>query len=409
MLAPQGGEQRDPGGTRVVRWTLLGLAALGLAAVLFGSAGATAKLSRPGKVVFSVFAGLPAFQGDERCEGLYAVNADGSGLARLTGHASGRSAFYPGFSADGRTLSFATPQSRLRRATLYTLDTASGRFRKRSRFFTPFGASGPAWSPRGRSLLFPYQRGRKLELHSLTLPSGRERNLTPGVTALDGSWSPDARRIAFVTIERPRRRSAVFTMSSDGTRKRLLARDAAMPAWSPRGEQIAFFRPASLTSSLWLGTVSGSLRKLAERARPPALWSPRGNALLFPREPRVASSPGSELGAGDLYRRDLGSGRERLVERNVIPLAWRRDGRILFLRGRAVSGEGVFAVVVARADGTRERVVAVTDEEDVNIGSLPAWQPARAPLVAAAAPFAPRADGGRCLRLLRRVRSRLGG
>jgi dipeptidyl aminopeptidase/acylaminoacyl peptidase len=386
----------------------LALAALGLAAVLFGSAGAAAKLSRPGKVIFSVFAGLPAFQGDERCEGLYAVNADGSGLARLTGYASGRSAFYPGFSADGRTLSFGVPESGLRRAPLYTLDTASGRFRKRSRFFTPFGV-WPAWSPRGRSLLFSYQRGRKLELHSLTLPSGRERNLTPGVTALGGSWSPDARQIAFSTLERPRRRSAVFIMSSDGTQKRLLARDAAMPSWSPRGERIAFFRPASLASSLWLGNVSGSLRKLAERARPPAVWSPRGDALMFLREPRVASSPGSELGAGDLYRRDLGSGRERLVERNVIPLAWQRDGRILFLRGRAVSGEGVFAVVVARADGTRERVVAVTDEEDVNIGSLPAWQPVRAPLAAAAAPFAPRADGGRCLRLLRRLRSRLAG
>ena len=340
------------------------------------------------------------------------MNADGTGLARLAGYAHGSGAFYPAFSANGRMLSFGTthddPVSRLPRATLYTLDAASGRFRRRSSFLSPYTASGTVWSPRGRSLLYLYARGTKLELHALELPRGRDRNLTPRLIALGASWSPDARRIAFWTRARPGRRSAVFTMNADGTNKRLLVPDATAAAWAPHGGRIAFFRAADHPASLWLAGASGDgVRKLAAHARPPALWSPSGEALMFLREPRRRSSPGSEHGAGDLYRLDLRTDRERLVERSIIPLVWRRDGRILFLRGHVVAGEGVFGVVVARADGTRERLVGVTDEEDVNIGSLPAWQPVRAPLVQAAAPFKPRIDGGRCIRLLAEVRSRI--
>jgi dipeptidyl aminopeptidase/acylaminoacyl peptidase len=373
----------------------LALGVLGLALLVAGSSASAPPLG--GKIVFSVFAGLPVFQGDERCEGLYAVNQDGSGLVRVAGYANGRGSFYPGFSADGRTLSFGAPYEAARRdvplATLYTLDAASGRLRRRSTFLAGLR---PVWSPRGRTVLFPYPRKRRSELHALELPRGRERNLTPGLTALGGAWSPDARRIAFWTYPSFRPRRAVFTMNADGSAKRLLARDATAASWSPSGDRIAFFRPADRPSSLWLVDASGNARKLASQASPPMLWSPRGDALML-------------LRAGNLYRLDLDGGRERLVERSVVPLAWRPDGRILFLRRRLVDGEGVFGIGVARADGTRERLVGVTDEEDVNIGSLPAWQPVRAPLVPAAAPFAPRADGGRCVRLLAGLRSRLGG
>jgi hypothetical protein len=392
----------------VARLALLGA---GILSALLASADG-ARTPHAGKIVFSVFAGLPAFNGDERCEGLYAVNPNGTGLERLAGYTHGSGAFYPAFSADGRILSFGTtyadPVSRQPLVTLYTLDAASGRFHKRSRFVSPFAAT-PVWSPQGRTLLFSIARRATAEFHSLALPGGRERNLTPGLVTLGASWSPDARRIAFWTRARPARRSAVFTMSADGTKKRLLVRDATAAAWSPRAGRIAFFRTATRPSSLWLSDENGDgARKLASNARPPAFWSPTGEALLLLREPKRPSSPGSEHGTGDLYRLDVRAGRERLVERNVIPLVWRRDGMVLFLRPRVAAGEAVFGVVVARADGTHDRVVGVTDEEDVNIGSFPAWQPVRAPLVQAAAPFTPPRDGGRCIRLLRRLRSRIG-
>ena len=386
----------------------------GLVAVGLPAAAVDATTPPAAKVVFSVFAGLPAFGGDERCEGLYAADVDGTGLTRVAGDAHGNGAFYPSFSADGRMLSFGMtyddPVSRQPLATLYTLDGARGSVQKRSEFLSPFFASGTVWSPHGRSLLFPYARRMKLELHSLDLPRGRERNLTPGLFALGASWSPDARRIATWTRARPPRQGAVFTMNASGSKKRLLARDATAAAWSPDGGRIAFFRAADRPVSLWLADTSGgNARRVAAHARPPALWSPTAEALMFLREPRRRPPPGAGYEQGDLYRLDLRTHRERLVERSVIPLVWRRDGRILFLRSRVVAGEGVFGIVVARADGTRARLVGVTDEEDVNIGSLPAWQPAPAPLVQAAAPFTPQKDDGRCVRLLAGLRSQLGG
>src|SRR5919201_5489365 len=182
---------------------------------------------------------------------------------------------------------YADPASRLPRTTLYTMNVTSGHFRRRSTFLSPYSASGTVWSPRGRSLLYLYTRGTKLELHALELPRGRDRNLTPGLIALGASWSPDARRIAFWTRARPGRRSAVLTMNADGTDKRLLVPDATAAAWSPQGGRIAFFRAADRPASLWIAGASGDgVRKLAAHARPPALWSPSGEALMFLREPR---------------------------------------------------------------------------------------------------------------------------
>ena len=395
------------------------LTALVCAALLVTAAGSGAARAPTGNgfVVFSVFDGLPAFDGDDRCEGLYASRADGGGLRRLTapdvrtfeGH------FWPSFAPNGRLLVFGFAARRDPRdlgARLFELEPERGRTRALG---TSDLLGAPAWSPRGDAILVYRLHRRAHHLARLDVRTRRTTALVSPrlpVAMLSPSWSPDGSRIAFTA--RGAGRDTIWVIGADGTgRRRLGPRGAAEATWSPDGRRIAFLRSAGAATDLWTIRPNGSgARRLARgvlnRGSHSVVWSPGGSSLLFLREPPPRPYyPGSEHEVGDLYRLDLGTGRARLVTRKVIPVSWADDGRLLLLRPRTAFGELVYAVVV-RTRG-RERIGEVTDEEDVNIGSYPAWQPRRFAFRAARPPFAPQERWGFCLDRLRALRRELSG
>jgi WD40 repeat protein len=115
-----------------------------------------------------------------------------------------------------------------------------------------------AWSPDGRRLAYgcrnDFQPWAPARIYTIGRSGTGRRLLRTGTrTAFAPSWSPDGTRIAFATWRVPSERvqwdtaipakpvrSSVYTVRLDGSGRRLVARDAASPDWSPDGTAIAY-------------------------------------------------------------------------------------------------------------------------------------------------------------------------
>ncbi len=96
----------------------------------------------------------------------------------------------------------------------------------------------PVWSPDGRKIAFV----SSAKIYVANADGSGQRQLTPnGAWGGSPAWSPDGRRIAFAA------RGRILVVNADGSGRRRLTHNAASahsPAWSPDGRRIAFVRRA---------------------------------------------------------------------------------------------------------------------------------------------------------------------
>ena len=221
---------------------------------------------------------------------IYVMNLDGSGQRELTpdDDASEKS---PAWSPDGRQIAFFATGLRVVNAD------GSG-LRKLTR--TGWGDSAPAWSPDGRQIAFVDRRDSSFEIYAMSADGSGQRRLTRNAWRdSDPAWSPDGRQIAFVSNWQ------VWVMNANGSGQRRLTHNGArnfVPAWSPDGQRIAFERRVGRVNygrcnacgraanfQVYVMNADGSgARLLARNAAEPS-WSPDGRKLAFQRRP-VASS-----------------------------------------------------------------------------------------------------------------------
>jgi Tol biopolymer transport system component len=229
----------------------------------------------------------------------------------------------------------------------------------------------PVWSPDGRRIAFVSRRdGKALYVMNadgsgLRIVARVERLATP-------AWSPDGREIAF------ERNGQVYVMNADGSAQRRLTRRGSAPAWSPDGRRIAFV----ITGKLYVVNADGSghrtLTRLGRDGGVASLaWSPDGRKLLFLVEhssaPRcgyctrlwVLNADGS--GLRDLTR-NLGGSWGPGAGPASDPV-WSPDGKMLaFVRLNTRHG-----VYVINADGSAVR--NLTPKPRGAAYAAPAWSP----------------------------------
>jgi Tol biopolymer transport system component len=275
----------------------LAAAALLLATCSLAAAGSglgASTLPRNGLIAFQVY-------GDSESprDGIYLVNADGSGLHRLANQL--RNSAAPRWSPDGRRLLLLSVGEQAQ--TLYVIgpDGSSRETLLSARRGRP--APGYAsWSPDGRRIAVA--RGRACErivcdanLYVFTLGTHRLRKVADDVTGISPpAWSPDGRRIAFTNAHDGR----LYLTTLAGHSVRFFVQTpglTAFPAWTPDSRRLSFSSFAATTRTYVIGVNGGNLHQILRAGDAAADWSPDGRSVTF--------SHGS---TGDIYVADA-SGR----------------------------------------------------------------------------------------------------
>ena len=236
---------------------------------------------------------------------LYVVAADGSGLRRLTRDRF--QDFSPTWSADSRTIAFVSHRGGGN--PLMTVSANGGRIK---RLATGGYYDEPDWSPDGRQLAVSLHAGAdQTDIYVVNSDGSGLTQLTEADEEADTSptWSPNGRRIAFVRTPSLSDNSLpmddIYVMNADGRRQVRLTRiDANYPAWSPNGRWIAFLSYGRKGYSMYrMNADGGGLRGLAGGDVGEPSWSPDGTKIAFER-------------VGDIYVMDADGTRKRRIFRS---------------------------------------------------------------------------------------------
>jgi hypothetical protein len=296
---------------------------------------------------------------------------------------------------------------------------------------------GPAVSPDGKLLAYFHSGILGVELKLADAATGEELGTlaSPGLsTRFDalsflysaGSWSPDARQLAFISYNNGDNEINVVDVESRDIVRRIRPEGVgavSTVAWSPDGRTLAFSGMAGGLSDLYLHDLSsGTTRRLTNDryADLQPAWSPDGSRLVFVSD-RAGTPPGSTEPGTDFERlahaplrlsmMDVASGRIEVIgafgdARHISPQFTPDGGSVLFVSThdgyadlyrlelatraitqvtRAATGiSGITAtspaISVARETGLT--VVSVFEEGGVMLASLSADETRGSPLVA---------------------------
>lgn len=216
-------------------------------------------------------------------DGIYARDAAGGALGRVTTAPRGRLQQPLGYSPDGSRILFYQANRDHRAGSLYVVQ-ANGTHRVR---LTPRGmtswccylGSPAGWSPHGQiafAAFAPGARGHAGEsaVYVAKADGSRPRRITPTIAwTTTARWSPDGRWIVFDQVDGPRGAHDLFVVHPDGTGVRMIRSatgetGSCCAQWSPDSRSLIYASgPANHRTDLWTVNIDGTgVRRLTHNA-----------------------------------------------------------------------------------------------------------------------------------------------
>jgi Tol biopolymer transport system component len=288
--------------------------------------------------------------------GLFVMNADGSGKRRLARHfwISNFGESPLAWSPDRRKLLFSAHVSRSAAPCasycgkeIFVINADGSGLRRLTRNAVPDW--DPAWSPDGQKIAWSRSEGTGADVFVMNADGSNQQNLTPKPgNRGEPRWSPDGRAILFTAVQPVQPPSGsvhytdVYVMNADGSGQRNLTHTPEAgefgPAWSPDGQHIAFTRRAGPPGEVRIIVMNAD--GSAKHAVTPtiahtgdgwitvtAAWSPDGRNLIFSRlrnphegPPATAAAAARQAGA-DLWVMNADGSGQRILT-HVGPPAW---------------------------------------------------------------------------------------
>jgi Tol biopolymer transport system component len=233
---------------------------------------------------------------DEKKE-ICVINADGSGLTRLTYHSERNYARDPAWSPDKKRIAFSDD------GNIYMMNADGSDITRLTSNPDRF-ESAPTWSPDGQRIAFCSSTNQGGP--SIYVMNADGSGLTHLIDhyCFNPEWSPDGSKIALDNFE---------VMNTDGSNLvSLIDGSGNSPGWSPNGQKIVYSRLGSPNSDFLVISADGS--GLTPLTNFPASeywpnWSPDGQKIVF------HSNRHATGGTYDLYIMNAdGSGVTRLTE-----------------------------------------------------------------------------------------------